>query len=228
MKARDRIAWKIAQDLQDGEFVSFGHGIPYGVGKYINPNQHIFIQIEAGLVCFGPGTPAPPGEYEMRDSTNRFVSDNAGGSFFDTVFSFQMIRGGHLDKTFMGAYQADCHGNFANWKLPGKPANGIGGAMDLAVGTRQVILAMESLNKKGESKLVERCTYPVTAVAAVSKIYTEFGVLSIKDHTFVLEEIFDDHTVEQALAKIAGSCQVSENLCIINAGNTNYVIKSYL
>ncbi|MCC8082522.1 MAG: succinyl-CoA--3-ketoacid-CoA transferase [Lachnospiraceae bacterium] len=163
MDNRERIAWKIAQDLKDGEFVSFGHGIPYGVGKYLTPDRHICIQIESGIIALGPGTPAPPGEYELRDSTNQFVTDNIGGSYFDTVFSFQMIRGGHLDKSIMGAYEADCNGNFANWRLPGRPASGIGGAMDLAVGARQVILAMESRRKDGVSKLVENCTCPLTA-----------------------------------------------------------------
>ncbi|MCD7922840.1 MAG: succinyl-CoA--3-ketoacid-CoA transferase [Clostridiales bacterium] len=212
---RERIARKIAQDLRDGEFVSFGHGIPYEVGKYLTPDKHICIQIESGIICLGPGTPAPPGEYELRDSTNRFVTDNVGGSFFDTVFSFQMIRGGHLDKSIMGAYQADCGGSFANWKLSGRPASGIGGAMDLAVGARQVILAMESRRKDGASKLVERYTYPLTAKEVVSRIYTEFGVLGIKDHTFILEELFEDYTVDRALERISAPTRVLESLRVI-------------
>ncbi len=216
-EARERIAWKIAQDLRDGEFVSFGHGIPYSVGKYIDSNRNISIQIEPGIVCWGMGTPAPPGEYEMRDSTNRFVTDNHGGAFFDTTFSFQMIRGGHLDKSFMGAYQVDCSGSFANWKLPGRPASGIGGAMDLAVGAKQIILAMISRDDSGTSKLVEECTYPVTARKVVSKIYTEFGVVTIKNGTFVVEELFDDITVSEALYRIEGPSQVADDLKSIHA-----------
>ncbi len=215
-KERERIAWKIAQDLREGEVVSFGHGIPYLVGKYIAPDLRVFIQIESGIVCMGPGTPAPPGEYEMRDSTNRFVTDNEGGAFFDTVFSFQMIRGGHLDKSIMGAFQVDCAGSFANWKLPGQAPCGIGGAMDLAEGAREVILAMVSVSEDGSSKLLDRCSYPVTARNVVSKIYTEFGVIHIKNNTFVLEELFDDFTVDAAMARMKGRTQVAENLKIID------------
>lgn len=217
MNQRERIAWKIAQDLKDGEFISLGHGIPYLTGKYIPEEYRLYIQIESGVICFGEGTPADPGDYEMRDSVNHFVKDNVGGSFFDSAFSFQMIRGKHLDKSIMGAFQADCHGNFANWRLPGLPANGIGGAMDLAVGAKNVIIAMESTAKDGSSKLVENCDYPLTARQAVSKVYTEFGVLEVKEHSFVLTEYFQDYDIEQIINRIDAPCKVSSNVKIINS-----------
>lgn len=213
MNNREKIAWKIAQDLQDGEFVSFGHGIPYLIGKYIDPKKKIYIQIEPGVVCFGLGTPAEPGDYEMRDSMNRFVTDNVGGSFFDTVSSFCMIRGNHLDKTIMGAYQADSHGNFANWKLPSEPASGIGGAMDLAAGAKQVILAMETTAKNGSPKLVERCDYPLTGAGVVSKIYTEAGVFEIDAESgFMLKEKFADCILDEIRQRIGIGFAVSKDL----------------
>ena len=215
MNHRERIAWKIAQDLKDGEFVSLGHGIPYLTGKYIPEDYRLYIQIESGVVCFGEGTPADPGDYEMRDSVNHFVKDNIGGSFFDSTFSFQMIRGKHLDKSVMGAFQVDCHGSFANWRLPGQPANGIGGAMDLAVGAKEVIIAMESTLKDGSSKLVENCSYPLTARRAVSKVYTEFGVLEVRDNSFLLVEYFSDHSVEQIIRMIDAPCRVAEHVAEI-------------
>lgn len=213
MSNRERIAWKIAQDLQEGEFVSFGHGIPYAVGKYIDSHKRIYIQIEPGVVCFGLGTPAEPGDYEMRDSMNRFVTDNVGGSFFDTVSSFCMIRGKHLDKTVMGAYQADSHGNFANWKLPSEPASGIGGAMDLAAGAKQVILAMETTTKQGDPKLVENCDYPLTGIGVVSKIYTEVGVFEVDPvKGFLLTEKFADCGINEIRKKIGAPFRVSGHL----------------
>ncbi len=213
MSNRERIAWKIAQDLQEGEFVSFGHGIPYAVGKYIDSHKRIYIQIEPGVVCFGLGTPAEPGDYEMRDSMNRFVTDNVGGSFFDTVSSFCMIRGKHLDKTIMGAYQADSHGNFANWKLPSEPASGIGGAMDLAAGAKQVILAMEMTTKDGTPKLVENCDYPLTGIGVVSRIYTEVGVFEVDPNQgFILTEKFADCTISEIREKTGSSFRVSGHL----------------
>lgn len=217
MTARDKIAWKIAQDLKEGEFVSLGHGIPYLVGKYISPDSMIFIQNEPGVVCFGPGTPAKPGDYEMRDSMNRFVTDNIGGSFFDTAASFCMIRGKHLDKSIMGAYQVDAKGNFSNWKLPGKPANGIGGAMDLAVGAKQVIVAMETTTKDGKPKLVDECSYPVTGRNVVSKIYTEVGVFEIhKERGFVLTEIFPECSCQEITDKVGAHVTISEQIKKIN------------
>ncbi|MBQ8664101.1 MAG: hypothetical protein IJ471_09630 [Eubacterium sp.] len=221
MNDRERIAWKIAQDLTDGEFVSFGHGIPYLVGKYIPREYQIYIQIESGVVCFGEGTPADLGDYEMRDSVNHFVKDNVGGSFFDCMLSFQMIRGKHLDKSVMGAFQVDCQGNFANWRLPGCPANGIGGAMDLAIGAKEIIIAMESALKDGTSKLVELCDYPITGRNVVSKVYTEFGVLQIKDGKFILIEHFSDYPAEQIIDMINGPCEIAPGLKRIDCIDIN-------
>lgn len=197
MSNRERIARKVAQDMREGEFVNFGHGIPYSVGNYIDPALTLFIQNEPGIVCFGKGTPASPGEYDMRDSVNALVSELPGASFFDTTSSFAMIRGGHIDKTVLGALQVDRHANIANWMTPGKPAAGIGGAMDLCAGCPEVHIAMESTTKDGNAKLVDTCDYPLTAVGKATKVYTEFGVLAVNPTDgFTLVEKFPDYTLE--------------------------------
>ena len=213
MTNRERIARKIAQDMREGEFVNFGHGIPYSVGQYIDPDLKLFIQNEPGVVCFGMGTPADPGDYEMRDSVNRFVKDNVGGSFIDTASSFAMIRGGHVDKTVLGALQVDQHANIANWMTPGKPASGIGGAMDLCVGAGQVIVAMEMRTKTGAPKLLRDCTYPLTAAGVVTKVYTEMGVFTVSpEEGFVLIEKFSDYSVEDIQAAADAPIHIAEDV----------------
>lgn len=219
MNNRERIARKVAQDMREGEFVNFGHGIPYSVGNYINPSLTLFIQNEPGVVCFGKGAPAAPGEYDMRDSVNAMVSELPGASFVDTASSFAMIRGGHIGKTVLGALQVDRHANIANWMTPGKPAAGIGGAMDLCAGCLEVLIAMESTTKDGGAKLVDTCDYPLTAVGKATKVYTEFGILQVNPTDgFTLVEIFPDYTIGDIEKRMGTGFKVAEDLQTIDLG----------
>ncbi len=219
MSNRERIARKVAQDIQEGEFVNFGHGIPYSVGNYIDPDLMVFIQNEPGVVCFGKGTPAEPGQYDMRDAVNAMVSELPGAAFVDTAASFGMIRGGHIGKTVLGALQVDERANVANWMTPGKPAAGIGGAMDLCAGCPEVLIAMESTTKDGSPKLVKVCDYPLTAVGKVTRVYTEFGVLTVNPRDgFTLVEKFPDYTVEDIRQKMEPDFAVADNLAAIDLG----------
>lgn len=219
MTNRERIARKIAQDVADGEFINLGHGIPYLVGAHIDPARTVFIQNEAGVVCLGCGTPAPAGEYSLRDSTNAYVGALPGAAFFDSAFSFGMIRGGHLDRTVLGALQVDQQGNIANWMVPGMPPTGIGGAMDLCVGCPNVHIAMESTTRDGGLRILKKCSYPLTAVAAATKVYTEFGVLALAPgEGFTLTEIFPDYTVEEIRKKMEPDFRVAKGLSTIELG----------
>jgi acetate CoA/acetoacetate CoA-transferase beta subunit len=219
MVNRERIARKVAQDIEDGEFVNFGHGIPYSVAEFIDPRKKIFIQNEPGVVCFGPGAPPQKYNYDMLDSGNRFISDLPGGAFMDTVTSFAMIRGGHIGKTVLGALQVDEDANVANWATPGKPATGIGGAMDLCAGCPATFIAMESTTKDGEPKLLKKCTYPLTAAGKVTKVYTEFGVMAVKrGEGFCLIEKFPDYDVGDIRKIVAADFTISTDLKEIDLG----------
>jgi 3-oxoacid CoA-transferase B subunit len=217
---RERIARKIAQDIRDGDFVNFGHGIPYSVTKFIDPVKKVYFQNECGLIGFGLGPPAAFGQYDLLDTSNSLVSDLPGGAYLsDIVASFAMIRGGHIDKTVLGALQVDAHANIANWKIPGKPAMGMGGAMDLCAGCREVWVAMESTTKDGNPRLLKQCDYPLTACGTVTRVYTEFGVLTVKpEEGFTLIEIFPDYDVETVRGLIEPELRVDRDPGTIDLG----------
>jgi 3-oxoacid CoA-transferase B subunit len=220
MVNRERIARKVAQDIRDGDFVNFGHGLPYAVTQFIDPAKQVYFQNECGLIGFGLGPPAAPGHYDLLDTSNSFVSDLPGGAYLtDIVASFDMIRGKHIDKTVLGAFQVDERANIANWKVPGKPASGIGGAMDLCVGCREVWAAMESVTKEGKPRLLKQCDYPLTASGKVTKVYTEFGVLTVHpEEGFTLIELFPDYRVETVRSLIEADIEVAQELKVIDLG----------
>ena len=221
MNNKERIARKIAQDIKDGMFMNFGHGIPYSVSAFIDPAKQVIVENECGVIGMGIGTPAAAGEYDMRDISNAIVSEiPAGGVFLaDITASFSMIRGGHVDVTVLGAMQVDEHANIANWMVPGNPATGIGGAMDLCAGCKEVWAAMESTTKDGAPKLVENCGYPLTAAGRVTRVYTEFGVLAVHPETgFELLEIFPDYTEEDIIKLVEGKLTIADCLKTIDLG----------
>jgi acetate CoA/acetoacetate CoA-transferase beta subunit len=216
---RERIARKVALDIKSGEFVNFGHGIPYSVPAYIDGSKKVFFQNEPGVVCFGAYAKAEPGVFEMLDAANSYVRELPGGAFFDTPSSFAMIRGGHIDKTVLGALQVDSHANIANWMVPGKPPSGIGGAMDLCAGCPQVIVAMESASRDGSPKMLENCTYPLTAAGKVTMVYTELGVFRLDPaNGFTLVERFPDYTISEIKNRVAAEVTVSPDVRLIDLG----------
>ncbi|MDR2296211.1 MAG: succinyl-CoA--3-ketoacid-CoA transferase [Clostridiales Family XIII bacterium] len=219
MVNRERIARKVAWDIKDGEFVNFGHGIPYSVAAFIDPRKKIFIHNEPGVICTGPGSPPQKYDYDMLDSANDFVSDLPGGAFMDTADSFAMIRGGHIGKTVLGALQVDENADIANWAATGRPPAGIGGAMDLCAGCPEVLIAMESMTKNGMPKLLRKCTYPLTAAGKATKVYTEFGVMTVKPgEGFRLIEKFPDYSVDDIRKMVAVDFKTAEDLTEIDLG----------
>jgi len=197
--------------LKDGDVVNLGIGIPTLVANHIPPGMEVALQSENGVLGCGP---APkPGE-EDKDITNaggHFITVVAGASFFDSATSFGIIRGGHVDLTVLGALQVDEEGNIASWMVPGKMLSGMGGAMDLVVGAKKVIVGMEH-TVKGKPKILKKCVYPLTAINVVDMIVTEMGVINVTEKGLELIEIAPGYTVEQVQAATEATLIVSPNL----------------
>ena len=177
---KTRMAQRVARDIPEGAYVNLGIGLPTLVANYLPKDKEIFLQSENGLLGMGPA-PAPGEEDpELINAGKQPVTLLTGGAFFHHADSFGMMRGGHLDICVLGAFQVSVHGDLANWSTgaPGAiPA--VGGAMDLAIGAKQVFVMMDLLTKTGESKLIEQVTYPVTGLGCVSRVYTDHGVFEV-------------------------------------------------
>lgn len=210
-KVREIIARRVAQELKDGDVVNLGIGLPTEVANYIPDNISVILQSENGMLGMGP---APEKGKENPNITNAgggFVTIKEGGVFFDSSMSFTVIRGGHVNVTVLGALEVDEKGNLANWMVPGKMVPGMGGAMDLVVGSKAVIVAMEH-TAKGSKKILKNCTLPLTAKNQVNKIITEKGVMNITDKGIELVEIFSTSSVEDIQANTEAKLIISENL----------------
>ena len=177
---RDQMARRVAQDIPEGAYVNLGIGLPTKVANYLPAEKEIFLHSENGLLGMGPA-PAPGEEDEdLINAGKQPVTLLTGGAYFHHADSFAMMRGGHLDICVLGAFQVSHTGDLANWHTGAPDAiPAVGGAMDLAIGAKQVFVMMEHQTKTGESKIVERCTYPLTGVKSVSRIYTDLAVLDV-------------------------------------------------
>jgi len=187
---REQMAWRAAQDLPDGAYVNLGLGMPVLAASYAPGDRDIFFQSENGILGVGPLPAAGSGDRELVDAGSRIVTLRAGAAIFDSAASFAMIRGGHLDITILGAYQVATNGDLANWdaQIPDKGPL-VGGAMDLAVGAKSVHIIMRHSNNDGTPRLVETCSYPLTAAGVVKRIYTDLAVIDVTPGGFVAREI---------------------------------------
>jgi 3-oxoacid CoA-transferase subunit B len=185
---RDQIAKRIAQEVQDGSVVNLGIGIPTLVANYIPKHFFVIFQSENGLLGMGPFPKKAEVDPDLINAGKQTVSAVAGASYFDSAQSFAMIRGGHVDLTVLGAMEVDPAGNIANWMVPGKLVKGMGGAMDLVAGANHVIVAMQHQDKSGASKIVKRCTLPLTGQNCVDRVVTDMAVLDVTPEGFVLKE----------------------------------------
>ncbi|MDR0543733.1 MAG: 3-oxoacid CoA-transferase subunit B [Odoribacteraceae bacterium] len=209
-KTREVIARRVALELKDGDVVNLGIGLPTLVPNYLQPGVRVVIHSENGLMGMGA---AEAGEEnpEWTDAGGGFVAPMPGASTFDSATSFGLARGGHVDVSVLGALQVDARGDLANWIIPGKKTPGMGGAMDLLVGARRVILAMEH-TAKGAPKILERCTLPLTATGQVNLIVTEMAVIEVTPEGLLLRELHPDCTLEQARAATAARLIISNDL----------------
>lgn len=211
MDAKNFIARRVAKELRDGDVVNLGIGLPTLVANYLPEGIHITLQAENGILGTGPAAEPGKEDPEIVNAGGFPITVLPGASFFDSAVSFDIIRGGHVDVTILGALQVDEKGNLASWMVPGKRVPGMGGAMDLVVGARKVIVAMEH-SVKGQPKIMGSCTYPLTAVGVVKKIITEKGVMDITPAGIVLSEIAPGLTPEEVQAATDAKLLISDSL----------------
>ena len=210
-QVREVIAKRAAKELHDGDVVNLGIGIPTMIPNYLPEGVTVTLQSENGAMGMGPTPAAGEEDKNLINAGGGYITLMPGGSTFDSATSFAIIRGGHVNVSFLGALQVDENGDLANWIIPGKMAPGMGGAMDLVVGAKKVILTMEH-TQKGAPKILKKCTLPLTASGQVNMIITEMGVMEITPEGIVLTEIHPEFTVEDVQAATEATLIISPNL----------------
>jgi len=208
---KEIIARRVAKELRDGDVVNLGIGLPTMVANYLPEGVEIILQSENGIMGMGPAPAKGDENVDIINAGAQYVTVKSGAMFFDSSTSFGIIRGGHVDATILGALEVDDKGNLSNWIVPGKMVPGMGGAMDLVVGAKKVIVAMQH-TQKGEHKILKKCTLPYTALGVVDMIITEMGVMEITDKGLVLTELHPDFKVEDVKAATGCDLLISPDL----------------
>jgi 3-oxoacid CoA-transferase subunit B len=196
-----QIAQRIAKELQDGFYVNLGIGIPTLVANYIPQGMDVVLQSENGLLGMGPFPVAGQESADLINAGKQTITTLPGSSIFDSAMSFGMIRSGKINLTVLGAMEVSENGDIANWKIPGKMVKGMGGAMDLVASAKNIIVAMMHTNPKGESKLLKKCSLPLTGTRCVKKIVTDLAVIEITDKGFKLLERAPCVSTEEIVSK---------------------------
>jgi len=207
-----QIAQRIARELKDGYYVNLGIGIPTLIANYIPEGVNVTLQSENGLLGMGPFPYEEDVDADLINAGKQTVTTLNGSSIFDSAMSFAMIRSGRIDLTVLGAMEIAENGDIANWKIPGKMVKGMGGAMDLVASAENIIVAMRHTNKHGKSKLLKRCSLPLTGTACIRKVVTDLGYFEIKDNAFHLLERAPGVTVDDINAATEGTLVADTNI----------------
>lgn len=209
---REQMAQRVARELQDGFYVNLGIGIPTLVANYIPDGMDVMLQSENGLLGMGRFPTEEEVDPDMINAGKQTVTARPGAAIFSSAESFAMIRGGHVDLTVLGAFEVDQEGNIASWMIPGKLIKGMGGAMDLVAGAENIICTMTHTSKHGESKLLEKCSLPLTGAGCINRVLTDLAYLEIKDGAFILKERAPGVSVEEIVEKTAGKLIVPDHV----------------
>jgi acetate CoA/acetoacetate CoA-transferase beta subunit len=212
MQGRELIVARAARFFKDGDLVNLGIGLPTQVANYLPEGVHIQLQSENGFIGIGPTPTDETWDHDVVNAGGHPASILPGGCVFDSCTSFGLIRGGHVDATVLGALEVDGEGNLANWIIPGKKVPGMGGGMDLVAGANMVIVTTEHCTKDGESKILKKCSLPLTAAHEVDYIVTELCVLHYNGTGLVLEELAPGVTVEEVVSKTAAELIIPDQI----------------
>lgn len=211
-----QIAWRAAQDIQDGAYVNLGIGFPEMVARFQPDGREAIFHTENGILGFGKAPPAGQEDWDLINAGKKAITLNPGAALFHHADSFAMVRGGHLDVAILGAYQVAQNGDLANWRVGNKGVPAVGGAMDLVHGAKQVAVITDHVTKDGKPKLVESCTFPLTGVACVTRIYTSLAVVDIDGGHFVLREKLPDISMEELQALTGAILHINGDVIELN------------
>ncbi len=208
----DQMAQRVVDELADGTYVNLGFGMPLLVANFLPKERDILIHTENGMIGVGPLAAPGQEDPDLVNAGKQFVTELPGAAYFDQSLSFAMIRGGHIDVSVLGAYQVAENGDAANWVVPGERIPRVGGAMDLASGARRVVVMMSHVNKRGEPKLVKRCSLPLTGLRCVQLVVTDIAVIEVTGQGFLLREVAPGWTGQDVAERTEASLAISPEL----------------